>query len=276
MTVKRPPNRFRIKSHEGVEKSHVFSGGSFVLGIGFILALAACAGPAKSSLDLEDIEPVQVPASPLPVGDVYADEETFRPDMTIAPGDTLEISLRAGKKADSMTAIVPDDGVLKLPLIDTAVSGLTVKQAESRIEADLLAFYRDPLVQVSFKKKKVRVKQVLVVGEVLKPGVIPLTRHMDVLTSIAKAGNYKESALLEEIRIIRVQDQKPEVLTADVARLLTYGDWSKNLNLHENDIVFVPRSSYGKSAEFGRRLLPFVQLISAPFVSLSAFKVLTE
>ena len=81
---------------------------------------------------------------------------------------------------------------------------------------------------------------------------------------------------MEEIRIIRTHDETSEVLTADVARLLTYGDWSQMPALQENDIVFVPRSSYGKSAEFIRRVLPFVQVIAAPFVAVSSFKVLVE
>ena len=35
--------------------------------------------------------------------------------------------------------------------------------------------------------------------------------------------------------------QHPDVYSADLARLYTYGDWSRNLSLEENDIVFVPR-----------------------------------
>lgn len=247
-----------------------------ILGIGFILTLTGCAGPAVSSLEPEEVTPQGLPGVLQPKGDVYADEDSFHSGMTIAPGDMLEISIQAGAQAEPVEAIVGEDGAVTIPLLDTAVSGLTVQEAEARLQEELLAFYRQPRVQVHFKKKKVRVKRVIVVGEVQSPGVILMTRNMSVLTSLAEAGSYKEGALLEEIRIIRTHDETAEVLTADVARLLTYGDWSQMPALQENDIVFVPRSSYGESAEFIRRVLPFVQVIAAPFVAVSSFKVLVE
>lgn len=240
------------------------------------LLLAGCAGPALSSLEPEEVTPQGLPMALQPKGDVYADEENFQPDMTIAPGDTLEIRLYAGGKPEPVETVVGADGVVTIPLLETTVSGLTVQEAEARLQEELLAFYRKPQVQVQFKKKKVRVKRVIVVGEVNKPGVVLMARNMSVLTLLAEAGSYKEGALLEEIRIIRAHEETTDVLTADVARLLTYGDWSSTPVLHENDIVFVPRSRYGKSAEFIRRVLPFVQVIASPFVAVSSFKNLTQ
>jgi len=247
-----------------------------VLVLGGWWLVAGCAGPAVSSLEPEEVTPTGLPLAAQPKGDVYADEENFQPDMTIAPGDTLEIKVHPGTKPESVTTVVGEDGVVTVPLLETAVSGLTVQEAEGQLQEELLTYYRQPRVQVHFKKKKVRVKRVIVVGEVNSPGVVPMARNMSVLTSLAEAGSYKEGALLEEVRIIRTQDEQAEVLTADVARLLTYGDWSQMPALEENDIVFVPRSRYGKSAEFIRRVLPFVQVVAAPFVAVSSFKVLVD
>lgn len=262
--------------HEVMTKPQLSRGLFFLVGIGCSMLWAGCAGPAQSSLAPLDIAPQGIPGSMQPKGDVYADEEGFRPDLAIAPGDTIEISMDVGAKIDPVTAIVGEDGTVTVPLLEVAVSGLTVDQAKSRIQDGLLPFYRNPRVQVHFKKKTVKVRRVIVVGEVNKPGVIPMDRNMSVLTSIAQAGSYKEGALLEEIRIVRTHDETSEVLTADVARLLTYGDWSRMPALQENDIVFVPRSSYGKSAEFINRVLPFVQVIVAPFVAVSSFKNLVQ
>lgn len=257
-------------------KQLVARGVAGLVRLGCCLLLASCAGPAQSSLAPEEITPRGIPTAWQPKGDVYADEEIFHPDMTIAPGDMLEISIHAGRKTDPVSAVVGEDGEVTIPLLDTAVSGLTVQEAEERLQKELLTFYRKPRVQVHFKKKKVSVKRVIVVGEVNKPGVIPMSRNMSVLTSLAEAGSYKEGALLEEIRIIRSHNETAEVLKADVARLLTYGDWSSTPVLEENDIVFVPRSSYGKSEEFVKRVLPFVQVIAAPFVAVSSFKILVQ
>jgi protein involved in polysaccharide export with SLBB domain len=276
MTKQRPQKRTILTCYEGLGQRVVPRGWSRLLWLGCGLLLAGCAGPALSSLEPKDVTPYGLPVVSQPKGDVYADEEFFHPKMTIAPGDTLEISLYAGAKLDPVTTVVGEDGVVSVPLLDTAVSGLTAQEAETRLQEELKTFYRNPRVQVHFKKKKVRVKRVIVVGEVNRPGVIPMARNMSVLSSLAEAGSYKEGALLEGIRIIRTHDETAEVLTADVARLLTYGDWSRTPALQENDIVFVPRSRYGKSAEFIRRVLPFVQVIAAPFVAVSSFKILVD
>ncbi|GIW53980.1 MAG: hypothetical protein KatS3mg082_0384 [Nitrospiraceae bacterium] len=143
---------------------------------------------------------------------------------------------------------------------------MTAAQAEARIQESVTPYMRQPRVQVQLKKKALRVKRVFVFGDVKKPGMIPMSRHMTVIQALAMAENYNETALLEEIRIIRGGDlQRPQILTADLARLFTYGDFSRNLPLEENDIVFVPREHLGDAAEAAKKLMPIVQTAITPF-----------
>lgn len=72
-------------------------------------------------------------------------------------------------------------------------------------------------------------KRVFVFGDVQKPGMLPMSRDMTVLNAMMLADSYKETALLDEIRVIRGNLQQPEILTADLSRLFTYGDMSRNL-----------------------------------------------
>ena len=88
---------------------------------------------------------------------------------------------------------------------------------------------------------------------------------MWLMVALAAADNYQETALLEEIRVIRGNLQRPEVLTADISRLFTYGDMSRNLSLQENDVVYVPREPMGDAREAAKKLLPVIQAILAPF-----------
>jgi hypothetical protein len=46
---------------------------------------------------------------------------------------------------------------------------------------------------------------------------------MTVLQALAAVENYNESALLEEIRIVRGSLDRPYIVTADLARTFTYG-----------------------------------------------------
>ena len=97
-----------------------------------------------------------------------------------------------------------------------------------------------------------------------------------VMEAVIAAHNYKETALLEEIRIIRGNLDRPQVLTADIARLFTYGDPSRNLALKENDVIYVPREALGDALETAKKLLPIVQMALAPLQGVFATKLLVN
>ncbi len=91
-----------------------------------------------------------------------------------------------------------------------------------------------------------------VFGDVQKPSMLPMSRDMTVLNAMMLADSYKGTALLDEIR---GNLQQPEILTADLSRLFTYGDMSRNLPLEENDVDFVPRERLGDAVEAAKKIL---------------------
>jgi polysaccharide export outer membrane protein len=124
---------------------------------------------------------------------------------------------------------------------------------------------RQPHVQVLLKKKVLKVKRVFVFGDVKKPGMVPMMRHMTVLQALAAVDTYQETALMEEIRVIRGGDlAKPHIMIADLARAFTYGDLTRNIALEENDIVFVPREHLGDAAEAAKKMMPIIQTSITP------------
>ncbi len=226
-----------------------------------------CRNPAQSTLPPSAIAPPGTPAAPLPKGDLYADETVLSPDAVIETGDTLEVLIRRGAGEEKLTGLVRETGVATLSFADVEVRGLTAAQAEERIQQKMGAFIRQPRVDVQLKKKAAKVKRIFVFGDVKKPGMHPMSRHMTVLQAVALADNYNETAVLDEIRVIRGNLDRPEILTADLARLLTYGDFSRNLGLEENDVVFVPRERLGDAAEAAKKIMPLVTVALAPVYS---------
>jgi polysaccharide export outer membrane protein len=237
-----------------------------------LVAPWGCRNPAQSSLPPSVIPPV-TPLPPLAKGDLYADETTVAPDATIEPGDTLDIQIRRGAGEEKFTAIVRENGLTAVSFVELKVGGLTVAEAEMRIQDRFTTFMRDPRVQLQLKKRTLRLKRLFVFGDVKKPGMHPLSRNMTVLQALTLADNYNETALLDEIRVIRGNLDHPQIITADLARLFTYGDWSHNVSLQENDIVFVPRERLGDAAETAKKVLPIVSLAIQPL--LAAFLVPT-
>lgn len=223
-----------------------------------------CRNPAQSTLPPSAMSRGGTPIPPLPKGDVYADETVVSGDARIDPGDTLEVVVHRGAGDEKFSASVRESGHVTLSFVDILVQGLTVAEAEAKIEEGLKPYLRSPKALVTLKKRGVKVKRVFVFGEVRKPGMYPMARHMTVLQALAAAENYTETALLEEIRVVRGDLNQPNIYTADVARLMTYGDWTRNLALEENDIVFVPREHLGDASEAAKKLQPIIQTIVTP------------
>lgn len=230
-----------------------------------VAGLEGCRNPAQSTLPPTAISEVGDPVPPLPRGEVYLDETVPTVETVIDVGDTLDVVLRRGAGEEKFSNVVRESGKVSLSFVEVQVFGLTAAQAEAAIREQFLPYVREPRVQVGLKKKALRVKRIFVFGDVKKPGMYPMARHMTVVQAVAAADSYNETALLEEIRVVRGNLQHPEVYTADLSRLYTYGDWSRNVALEENDIVFVPREHLGDATEAARKLTPVVGAALAPF-----------
>jgi len=238
-----------------------------LVGAGAILAVAflGCHNPASSSLPPSAISPPGTAVPPLAKGDVYADETVPTWETPIETGDTLEVVIRRGAGEEKFIGIVKENGKISVGFIEVDVAGITAAVAEGRIQEAAVPYMRQPHVQVLLKKKLLKVKRIFVFGDVKKPGMVPMQRHMTVLQALAAADSYQESALMEEVRVIRGGDlAKPRILMADLARAFTYGDMTRNLVLEENDIVFVPREHLGDATEAGKKIMPIIQSAIMP------------
>lgn len=224
-----------------------------------------CRNPAQSSLPPSAVAPPGTPIPPLPKGDLYADETVVSADATIEPGDTLDILIRRGAGEEKYSSVVQETGRVAVSFLEVEVKGKTAAEAERAITAAVLPYMKNPRVQVLLKKKTLRLKRFFVFGDVKKPGHYALGRNMTVLQALTAAEGYNETALLDEIRIIRGGDlNNPRILVADVSRAFTYGDLTRNLPLEENDIVFVPRERLGDAEAAGKKLMPIVTATILP------------
>lgn len=249
-----------------------------LLGAGAILAGAflGCHNPASSSLPPSAISPPGTAVPPLPKGDFYADETVPTSETPIETGDTLEVMIQRGAGEEKFASVVRENGKISVGFIDVDVRGVTAAVAEARLQEAAALYMRQPHVQVLLKKKVLKVKRVFVFGDVKKPGMVPMPRHMTVLQAIAAADMYQETALMEEVRVIRGGDlTKPHILMADLARAFTYGDMTRNVSLEENDIVFVPREHLGDTSEAAKKIMPIISAVISPFYPVFLINSLT-
>jgi len=167
----------------------------------------------------------------------------------IAPGDELDV--RVFDEPDlSDRHRVDSQGDVRLALIGTvSLAGMTVRQAEERIEFLYVEnrILRKPMVTVRVNNYAVR--EVTVVGQVRNQGSLkfsPEITSMDIVDVIAKSGGFTERAHPSEVAIIRVGPEGGETKTVvDVAALMRNGTGkSEPVLVLPGDKILVPPTTW--------------------------------
>ena len=107
--------------------------------------------------------------------------------------------------------------------------------------------------------------RVYVFGEVEKPGVYSFEgSDMRLADAISEAGGPTVFASEAETRVVRGDITRPEIISANLKRLIQEGDQSQNITLANRDLIYVPRSGFGSVNIFFKRIKPLLELILWP------------
>lgn len=157
--------------------------------------------------------------------------------------------------------LVAPDGTIFFPLVGNVhVAGMTIGQIRSEITRLLTKYVRSP--QVDVRVTGFRNQKVYVMGEVLKPGLQPIT---DVTLSITDAINLSGgldplNADPAHIYVIRGSMTRPDVYWLDAkspdALIL-----AENFDLQSHDVVFVSAADIARWNRGMNQILPTVQTI---------------
>ncbi|MBU0988256.1 MAG: SLBB domain-containing protein, partial [Proteobacteria bacterium] len=114
-----------------------------------------------------------------------------------------------------------------------------------------------------------------------QPGAYPFSgSEMRLLDVISQAGGVTIFAHEDSTKIVRGDPTRPEVISADLKKLVEEGDQTQNVALANGDLVYVPRSSIGDINLFAKRIRPLFELILLPTRIItdidSAQRILTE
>lgn len=162
-------------------------------------ALASCGGriPLESTQRLTVVDG----ASTMPAPDRQDLSFVSRPAL-IGPLDQVELDVFNVPEI-SRTIQVDADGRIAVPLLGAiTASGKTSEELSREIEAGLRGRYvRDPQVTINVKNG---VSQVVTVdGQVMEPGLYPVTSQTTLMRTIASAKGLSEYAKLDDVVILR-------------------------------------------------------------------------
>ena len=161
---------------------------------------------------------------------------TLGPNYVIGADDSIQITVWKEPQLSATLPVRPD-GKISLPLInDIMAAGYTPMQLEADITERLKKFVTDPVVNVTVLA--VNSKRVFMVGEVTRPGPMPITPGMTILQAIASAG-LTPYANAKKIYILRGDPAKQRKIPFDYNKAVKKGDM-QGVSLVPGDTIVVP------------------------------------
>src|SRR5216684_6336002 len=163
----------------------------------FSAILGACGGKSPESMIPQNISKNQDSKRAEELNRKIIEESaksaTNNEDYQIGPGDLLDAKVYEAQDL-STEARVSSRGTVTYPLLgEVEVGGLTVREAEKKLQRLLQAKYvKDPHVSIFIKEY--RSKHVAVVGAVKNPGTYELLNRGHLLEAIALAGGVTDNA----------------------------------------------------------------------------------
>ena len=160
-------------------------------------------------------------------------------EYTIGEADVLYVSVWQ-EETLSQEVIVRPDGKISFPLAgDIPAAGLTFAQLRKELSQKLKEYIKYPLVSISLKKLGGR--KVIVLGEVGSAGVYSVTGKSTLLEAIGMAGGFTSHAVPSSIILIRGGLRHPEGRRLNLTRAIDKGDYSQNVVLQSEDIIYIPK-----------------------------------
>ncbi|HWR38216.1 MAG TPA: polysaccharide biosynthesis/export family protein [Patescibacteria group bacterium] len=158
-------------------------------------------------------------------------------DYVLSPRDVLNISVYGYTDLSFTDINIRPDGKFEYPLVGQVdTSGLSPEGVAGVLTERLSAYIKNP--QVSVNVSKFRTIQVVVLGEVNKPGTYELDRARTMLDAVGFAGGWTKDAAKKKVYLIR-KGQQEEPIKVNLLQILKKGDVSQNYVLSEGDVVYL-------------------------------------
>ena len=168
--------------------------------------------------------------------------------MTLAPGDQIEIKFAHSQEFNETQTIRPD-GKIEMQFVgEVAAAGKT--PADLREELKQLFGQHLKYPQLAVFVRTWNDNKVYVGGEVTKPGIVAMPGRLTALEAIMEAGGFNMlTARTTNIVVLRQRDGKYQGQALDLKQALA-GNSAAAFFLEPRDIVFVPQTTIVKYGQW--------------------------
>ncbi|KAA3606639.1 MAG: sugar transporter [Calditrichaeota bacterium] len=161
-------------------------------------------------------------------------------DYKLGPGDQLELLVSLRPELTGQYLVGPD-GTITVPLAgEIMVEGLTRTVAQQTIKETLLEYYDS--LSMTLKILNYANNKVFVLGNVKRPGIVEFRGRRTLLEALSRSDvAIFEGKNLDFARCAIIRG-KEQIIWIDINELLNNGNLSLNIDLANNDIIYVPEA----------------------------------
>ncbi len=200
--------------------------------------------PPKNALTEEDASTTPAPAGIRPFGyDLFdaplqefllPSEAPVPENYVLGPGDNIILNLW-GRVEKTYNLIIDREGKVFIPKAgEITIWGLTLEQAENKVEQLLSTIYSD--FSLSAVLGKIKSIKVFVYGEVKRPGAYTVSSLSTLFNVLYMSGGPNARGSLRNIQVFRNSNK---LKTIDLYGLLLHGR-NQDVRLANNDVIFIP------------------------------------
>jgi polysaccharide export outer membrane protein len=159
----------------------------------------------------------------------------------VSAGDIMDVFVWQNPDL-SKEVIVGPDGYISYPLVGRFKAvGLTLNKLEEKFKGDLSNYLKFP--QVSIMIKKFAGQKIIILGEVLYPGIYSYQGKINLIDAVALAGDFTKDAHQRSVLLVRGGfSGEPQVKRIDMVEVITRGIAKSDITLQANDVIYVPRT----------------------------------
>ena len=167
---------------------------------------------------------------------------TFEPNMNIAtpqnyrlgPGDAVVIDIYGASQKTMTSSVSPDGDIHIEGFGPVQVSGLSIKEANTRIQSQLGKRYSSSRIRLTLGQT--RTITINIMGEVKAPGTYTVSAFASVFHALYMAGGTNDLGTLRNIKIYR---NSQLISMVDIYDYILNGKLSGNVRLADNDVIVV-------------------------------------
>ncbi len=165
-------------------------------------------------------------------------------EYRMTPGDKISIKLFYNPDLNQEVTVRPDGKIALMLVHDVNAAGITPSELTQQLTESYGKFLQQPEVAVIVSA--FAGQRVFVGGEVAQPGVKDIIGPTTVIQAIAMAGGFKDDARLNEVVVMRRDENgKPFIIKLDSVKATRGIDLQQDIYVQAYDMIVVPRSNIG-------------------------------